>query len=84
MASGYVFVDATGIAVRHWASALTTLLGAGTALLPHVRADIRDLDNDADARDARCGVTVDGRRTSIDGKSICVLGDSGKLIDERE
>ena len=34
--------------------------------------------------DARCGVTVDTRRTSVDGKSICVLGDSGKLIDESE
>ena len=63
---------------------MTTLVKTGKTVLPDVRSDIQGLDSDADVRDARCGVTVDGRRTSIDGKSICVLGDSGKLIDESE
>ena len=63
---------------------MTTLVKTGKTLLPDVRSDIRGLDSDADARDARCGVTVITRRTSVDGKSICVLGDSDKLIDESE
>ena len=83
MSSGYGIADDTGIAVTSWA-AVTTLLGAGKALLPHVRSDIRGLDTGADTRDARCGVTVITRRTRVDGKSICVLGDSGKLIEKSE
>ena len=67
---------------------MTPVSQASKALLPHVRADIRDLDrdldNDANARDTRCGVTVDTRRTGIDGKSICVLADSGRATDKSE